>query len=86
MGMNSLYSVTGNRQFPGKRLSITNAEYSPEHLKHGRGQLHMVKAWRFPARIHSKDKPASSSDSSRCFVATNSFLVYSSSCSNNSLV
>jgi len=35
-------------------------------LKHERGQLQVVKAWRFPARIHSKTNLPSSRDSSRC--------------------
>jgi len=35
-------------------------------LKHERGQLQVVMAWRFPARIHSKTKLPSSRDSSRC--------------------
>jgi len=35
-------------------------------LEHERGQLHIVKAWKFPAGIHSKTNLPSSRGSSRC--------------------
>jgi len=42
--------------------------------------MYIVKAWRFPARIHFKDKPAFFKRLIKVLVARNLFSVHSSSC------
>jgi len=56
------YSVTRNRKKPNKCRVQSRVSCNRKEVNY----LHMVKAWRFPARIHSKTNLPSSRGSSRC--------------------
>jgi len=46
-----VYFVTRSREFPGNMLRQSTVQ---SVLENETDQLQVVKAWRFPARIHSK--------------------------------
>jgi len=55
-------------------------------LEHERGQLQVGEGLEVPCQKTFKDKPAFIKRLIKVFVAKNSFLVHSSSCSKNGLV
>jgi len=55
-------------------MGQTNAEYSPEHLKHERGQLHVVED---PCQNTFKDEPAFIKRLIKVLAAKNLFLLHS---------
>jgi len=74
--------VTRNEQFPGKRLSQTNAESSPECLEHERAEVRSTRDGdSLPEYITTFIKRLI-----KVLVARNLFLVHSSSCRNNKLL